>query len=259
MNQKYSLRERINKGEVVYGMFFKLNNPDVVEMVGIANFDFIIIDTEHGNYSPVDVANIIRSAENAGISSVVRVHMAIAEDVLHAFDSGADGVQIPSITSIETADEVCASTKYFPDGNRGLSTTQRAAMFGKWNKEQSYFTYSNENSLVVVHVENCEMASKVEELCDIPQIDVIFVGPGDLSQSLGKPGQLNDPEVVALVEDIFKKALAKGKKVGIFCGNPNAVERYVKMGATYIGYNSDTTIFLNALANEKKALEALNF
>lgn len=255
MNQKYSLRDRILNGEVVYGTFFKICSPDVVEMLGIAGFDFIIIDTEHGNFSPVDVANMVRVCENAGISAIVRVHMAIAEDVLHALDSGADGVQIPSITNMDVAQQVCTSTKYYPEGNRGLSLTQRAAMYGKWNKDMSYYDYSNSKTLVAVHVENCAMAEKVEELCKIPQIDVIFVGPGDLSQSLGKPGQLNDPEVVALIENIFQKVLSSGKKVGIFCGNPAAVKKYVDMGATYIAYSGDTTMFLNGLIEARKAIQ----
>ncbi|MPN48695.1 5-keto-4-deoxy-D-glucarate aldolase [bioreactor metagenome] len=99
------------------------------------------------------------------------------------------------------------------------------------------------------------MAARVEELCEIPQIDVLFVGPGDLSQSLGKPGKLEDPEVVALVEHVFKIALAKGKKVGIYCGGPAAVERYVGMGATYIAYGSDVNAFSGAVNSIRKSLK----
>lgn len=255
MNRAYSLREKILNKEVVCGLFYKLNNPDVAEMVGNAGFDFIIIDTEHANFSPYDTANIIRAADAAGMSSVVRVRAATDEDVLHALDSGADGVQIPSITSVETAQAVCKSTKYHPEGNRGLSMTQRAAMYGAWNKEETYYSYSNRNSLVVAHVENKAMAGRVAELCDIPQIDVLFVGPADLSQSMGKPGQMNDPEVVAVIEKVFRTALDKGKAVGIYCGNAAAVKKYVAMGATYIAYGSDATCLSSALNNLKKGVD----
>lgn len=254
MNKAFSLRERILNKEVVYGLFYKLNSPDVAEMVGNAGFDFIIVDTEHANFSTYDAANIIRAADSTGMSTVVRVFSAEEEHVLHALDSGADGVQIPSITSVETAKKACAGAKYFPEGTRGLSMTQRAAMYGAWNKQESYYAYSNRNSLVVAHVENKEMADKVEELCDIPQIDVLFLGPGDLSQSVGKPGKLDDPEVVAIVEKVFKVALAKGKAVGIYCGNPAAVKKYTAMGATYIAYGSDATALSSALVNIRKSL-----
>jgi 4-hydroxy-2-oxoheptanedioate aldolase len=254
MNKAFSLRERILKGEVVYGLFYKLNSPDVAEMVGNAGFDFIIVDTEHSNFSTYDVANIIRAADSTGMSTVVRTFAATEEDVLHALDSGADGVQIPSITSVEVAKEACAGSKYFPEGTRGLSMTQRAAMYGAWNKAESYFTYSNRNSLVVAHVENKEMADKVDQLCDVPQIDVLFVGPGDLSQSMGKPGKMDDPEVVAVIEKVFKTGLAKGKKIGIYCGGPAAVKKYVAMGATYIAHGSDATALSSALVNIRKSL-----
>nr|WP_312578354.1 aldolase/citrate lyase family protein [Sedimentibacter sp.] len=259
MNKVFSLRERILNKEVVIGMFYKLNSQAIAEMIGNAGFDFIIVDTEHSNYSSYDVEGIIRAAECSGMSSVVRIREAIPEDVLHALDSGADGVQIPSITSIESAYDVCKSSKYYPEGNRGLSTNQRAAMYSAWNREVGYIEHSNKNSLVVVHVENIDMAERVDELLEIPQLDVIFVGPSDLSQSMGKPGQMNDPDVVAVIEDVFRKVLAKGKAVGIYCGTPAAIKKYVNLGATYIAYGSDVTNMVDGLKELKKsANDAIN-
>lgn len=257
MNKAYSLRERILNKEVVIGMFYKLNSQAIVEMVGNAGFDFVIVDTEHSNYSSYDVEGLIRAAECVGMSTVVRIREAIPEDVLHALDSGSDGVQIPSITSIETAREVCRSSKYYPQGSRGLSTNQRAAMYSGWNKEIPYIEHSNKNSLVVVHVENKNMADKVDELLEIPQLDVIFVGPSDLSQSMGKPGQVNDPEVVEVIENVFKKTLAKGKALGIYCGTPAAIKKYVNLGATYIAYGSDVTTMVDALKDLKRSAEEI--
>lgn len=255
MNRLFSLRERVLNKEVVFGLFYKLNSQAIAEMIGNAGFDFIIVDTEHSNYSSYDVEGIIRAAECVGMSSVIRIREAIPEDVLHALDSGADGVQIPSINSIESAFDVCKSSKYYPEGNRGLSANQRAAMYSAWNKEVNYVEHSNKNSLVVVHVENIEMAERVDELLEIPQIDVIFVGPSDLSQSMGKPGQMNDPDVVAVIEDVFKKVLAKGKAVGIYCGTPAAIKKYVSLGATYIAYGSDVTTMVDGLKRLKNSVD----
>jgi len=255
MNKASSFRARIRAGERVFGTFFKLNCMDAAEIIGNAGFDFIIIDTEHGNFSPVDVANIIRAADSVDMSSVVRVRSAADEEVLHALDSGADGVQIPSVTSIEQAKTVCASAKYYPEGTRGLSMTQRSARFGAWNLGQPYTEYANESSLVVVHVENMEMASRIDELCDIPQIDVIFIGPGDLSQSLGVPGKLDDPQLLEIIDTLIRKTLEKGKVAGIFCGNTAAVQKYLNMGVNYILYSSDTTLFYQAIAQARQSFE----
>ena len=103
MNNKFSLRERIRNGDVLIGMFAKFNNCSAVEMVGIAGFDFVIFDTEHANFSRTEIENLVRTADSVGMSSVVRVQEAIPEEVLHALDSGADGVQVatPFVTTEE--------------------------------------------------------------------------------------------------------------------------------------------------------------
>ncbi|MBS7527410.1 hypothetical protein KHM83_12065 [Fusibacter paucivorans] len=258
MNKAYSLKKRIANKEVLVGLFYKFNSQAIVEMVGHAGFDFIIVDCEHSNYAPGEVEGLIRAAECVQMSSIIRLRDATAEDVLHALDSGADGVQIPSIKSVDTAFDVCKSTKYFPEGNRGLSLTQRAANYSVWQGKESYYQHSNENSLVVVHVENIDMAHQIDKLLEVPQIDVVFVGPADLSQSMGKPGQMNDPEVVAVIEEVFKKVLAKGKAVGIYCGNQAAVKKYVDLGATYIAYGSDITVMASGLKTLKESISFLN-
>lgn len=237
-----NLRQRINNKECVIGTFVKVNNPDVIEIIGKAGFDFVIIDTEHANFSNLDVANLIRTADSVNLNSIVRVSTPSEDPILHALDSGADGVQIPNVKTIEQAKMAAQAAKYYPLGTRGLSLTQRAANYGVWNKDVPYTTYSNENTLVSMHVENIEIANHIEELCDIEQIDVIFVGPADLSQSMGLPGQMTHPDVVKVIENVFKVAIEKGKAVGIFCGNPDAVKKYVDLGAKYILYSSDTTL-----------------
>jgi 4-hydroxy-2-oxoheptanedioate aldolase len=95
------------------------------------------------------------------------------------------------------------------------------------------------------------MADNVEELLKIPQLDVVFIGPGDLSQSLGKPGQMNAPEVVKVIEEVIEKVLAKGKAAGIYCGTPEAIKQYVDLGVTYIAYGSDVTAMAKALKDLK--------
>lgn len=246
MIQGKSLKKRIADGETVYGTFFKLNDANLVEMLGLNGFDFIIIDTEHSNYAKTDVENLVRAADYANISAIVRVAANTEEHILHAMDSGACGIQVPGLETVEAAKEAARAAKYYPLGSRGLSTAQRAAKFGNWNGEVPYVQFSNENSLVVAHIENVEMAAHVEELCDIDTIDVLFVGPADLSQSMGMPGKSTDPKVQAVIADIFQRANAKGKAVGIFAGTPEMIEKYKNMGAQYIAYASDAVLINRA-------------
>ena len=148
--------------------------------------------------------------------------------------------------SVENAAACAREAVFFPGGTRSPNAALRAGHYGCWSGEKSYLESKRESSLCVVQVESMAMANAVEELCRIPQIDVLFIGPGDLSMSMGKPGRLNDPEVVAVIEDIIRRGLAGGKAMGMLCGNPDAVKKYVELGVTYIAYSSDSGMIANA-------------
>lgn len=249
-----SLKKKLKNGEVIFGSFFKLNSPSMVEMMGFAGFDFIIVDREHSSFTHPNVENIIRAADGVGLASVIRVPSASEEHLLHALDAGAGGVQIPGLSSVAEVKEALAYTKYYPEGKRGLSFAQRAARYG-FEETNAYVSSSNADTLTVVHIENETMANQIEELCQIPQIDVLFVGPADLSQSLGKPGQLNDLEVVAVIENVFRVAAHYNKCVGIYIGSQAALEKYVKLGAKYIAWQSDVAILASALKDSAKIFD----
>lgn len=244
-----SVKDRLKNHETVFGTFYKLNSPIATEMLGWAGFDFIVVDCEHSPIGYESTENIIRTAENVGLSTIVRVPSAAEEHIFHALDSGAVGVQIPNLTSVEQFRESVSACKYFPAGTRGLSRGTRNAMFGLWNEaEKPYVQAANDKSLVVVHIENKEMAERVEEICQIPEIDVVFVGPADMSQSLGIPGKSKDPRVVEIALHVIETAERCGKAGGIAAGKDN-MDMYIQHGARYIMYSSDAALFAGALKN----------
>lgn len=249
-------KEKLSKGEVVLGTFFKINSPSLVEMLGYAGYDFIIIDNEHSNFSYSEMENLIRAADGVNMHSIVRVPSATEANIAHALDSGASGVQVPSLSTVDDVKKAVVHTKYYPLGKRGLTFAQRASKFGFMDKDE-YVKASNEDTLVVIHVENKEMVDQIEELCQIPQVDVLFAGPADLSQSIGKPGQVNDPEVVAMIEKMFSVAAKYKKPVGIYVGSKEAAEKYIKMGARYIAYQSDVAILQEAIKGYNKMFSEL--
>lgn len=244
-----SVKDRLKNHETVFGTFYKLNSPIATEMLGWAGFDFIVVDCEHSPIGYESTENIIRTAENVGLSTIVRVPSAAEEHIFHALDSGAVGVQIPNLTSVEQFRESVSACKYFPAGTRGLSRGTRNAMFGLWNEaEKPYVQAANDKSLVVVHIENKEMAERVEEICQMPEIDVVFVGPADMSQSLGIPGKSKDPRVVEIALHVIETAERYGKAGGIAAGKDN-MDMYIQHGARYIMYSSDAALFAGALKN----------
>ena len=248
MNQEKTIRQRLKDGETVFGMFYKLNSPAAVEMIGWSGLDFIVVDCEHSAISYEGVEDIVRTSEGVGLSTIVRVPSAQDEHIFHALDSGASGVQIPNLTAVEQFRDSVRSTKYYPEGCRGLSRQTRNCMYGFWDETaKPYVQAANENSLVVVHIENKEMADAVEEICQIPQIDVIFVGPADMSQSLGIPGKSTDPRVVEVAAKGLETANRYGKAGGINVTSKADMERYIDLGARYILYSSDTGLFAKGL------------
>lgn len=191
MNRSETLKARIRSGKPVFGTFVKNNCPNLVEMLGWAGFDFAILDCEHSSYSYGELENMIRACQLAGLASIPRIACPEPWQVHHGLESGATGVQIPSIRSVENAAECAQEAVFFPGGTRSPNPALRAGQYGCWTGEKSYLETKKESSLCVVQVESMAMAAAVEELCRIPQIDVLFVGPGDLSMSMGKPGKLN--------------------------------------------------------------------
>lgn len=247
MDEK-SLRARLKAGETVFGMFYKLNSPLVTEIMGWSGLDFIVVDCEHSAIGYESVEQIVRTGENVGLSTIVRVPSAAEEHIFHALDCGAAGVQIPNMTTVEQFRESVRSAKYHPLGTRGLSRQTRNCKYGFWDeKAQPYVEAANEKSLVVVHIENKEMAEAAEEICRLPQVDVVFVGPADMSQSLGIPGKSTDPQVVEVAAKVLKTAEQYGKAGGINVTSKADMERYIDLGARYILYSSDTGLFAKGM------------
>jgi len=251
-----NMKQRLKNGEVVVGSFFKTNNQNMVEMMAYAGFEFLIVDNEHSNFDHVDIENIVRAADGVKLDTIIRIPASSEENLLHCLDSGATGIQVPSLRNVEDAKRFAPFTKYYPEGKRGFNGNQRAAKYGFLSIAE-YMKASNENTLVVVQVENLQMADQVEELCKIPEIDVIFVGPGDLSQDIGKPMQVNDPDVVKVIDGIIEKTKKSDKAIGIWVGNLKDAKAYIDKGVRYLGFTSDTTIFVNALKETGKQIEEL--
>lgn len=251
-----SLKARMDEGEILFGTFYKFNNPQMTEMLGFAGFDFLLLDGEHSTYSYSEMQDTVRTANGVGMQAVVRVPSGLPEHVLHACDLGAQGVQVPGLHSPEEAAAVTDEMRFYPVGHRGFGLTTRAARYGFCDGGE-FMQWSNNELLCVVMVETLDMVHKLDELCKNPEIDVLFVGPGDLSQEIGKPGQTRCPEVLELAKKINDAALAAGKKSGMFCGSLEDVERAIGWGMQYIAYSSDLSMLCTAFKDTISSLHTL--
>lgn len=252
MSRRLTIKQRMLEGKPVFGTFLKSYCPQIAEIIGYSGMDFVVIDCEHSNYSYSEMEDMVRACEISDMASIVRPPSCTPWHIHHALEIGATGVQIPSIASVQDAADAAVETAFYPEGTRSPNPSLRAAHFGFWQGEKSFFETAKDSSLCVMHVEDIAMVPHVEELCEIPQIDVLFVGPGDLSMSMGKPGKLNDPEVGAVIEDIIRRGLKGGKMMGMLCNSPEAVKKYIDMGVTYVLYSSEVGIMGNALRSLNK-------
>lgn len=246
------VKRKLEAGEIVFGSFVKLDAPAIVELYGIAGFDFVILDAEHGCYTHAGLENMIRTCERMGMSSVVRTPDAGEANILHVLDSGASGIQVPSLKSAADVREVIRMAKYWPLGERGSARACRAAAYGTL---PDYEQRANRETLVCVHVENKEMVEDIEALCAVDELDVLFIGPGDLSASLGHPGDAAHPDVVAAIDRVIEVAAGR-KHIGTVVANAAQLESYVARGVHYIAWLSELGMLRAALNNAASNFKA---
>jgi 2-keto-3-deoxy-L-rhamnonate aldolase RhmA len=238
------LKRKLQQGEVVIGPFMNCAYPAFIEICGHAGFDFAIIDMEHGPLHTLVAEDLCRAADCVGLSPVIRVRKNDAPQIQRALDIGSAGVQVPQIESKADAEAVVTAAKYSPLGSRGLSFNTRAGMYTAAGTQIT--DKLNQESLVVIHVEGKRGVDNLQEIVAVPHIDVIFLGPYDLSQSLGIPGQVRDPRVVELMQKCVTTIRNAGKAVGTFADNPEVAKQWIHAGVQYIGLGVDVAIFLKA-------------
>lgn len=249
------LKRKLRRGESAVGTFVKLTDPAVPELLALAGFDFFVLDTEHVAVDREQLTNIVRAADAAGITPIVRVRENQQVEILQNLDLGWAGVQVPNVDTAQAARALVSYVKYMPLGIRGLSPSVRACGYGSCGVED-YIRSANDNTLVVSHCETRECVENLDEILQVEGLDVIFIGPMDLSQSYGVPGRTGDPEVVRAVEAITEKTLAAGKIVGTVAGTPEAARALMEKGVRYILLASDQGMILKWGKDALKAIRA---
>lgn len=249
-----SLKTKLQNDGVVLGPFVNIASGAMLEIAAYAGFDFAILDTEHGPLDIPSAEDLCRVASGAGISPIVRVRENDPPQVLRALDIGAEGVQVPQICNRSDAEGLVRSAKYAPRGMRGVSPYTRAARY--FADGAAIFERLNEEQMVLIHVEGVEGLENLGEIVAVPGLDVIFLGPYDLSQSLGIPGQVSDPRVVDRMKAATVDIKAAGLTVGTFADTPEAAKRWIDAGVQYIALSVDTGIYLKGCRSMVNAVRA---
>lgn len=236
------VKRRLRAGEVVVGCFIPYPSPELAEICGYLGFDFVLIDAEHGRITEESAYHMVLAAEVAGATPIVRVPFGHRQVILRYLDLGAAGVMVPQVNTPEEAVAVVEACRYHPNGRRGVAGV-RAAEFGLTKPLSEYVQEANAETLVIVQIESIAAVERLEEYLAIPGIDVLFVGPNDLAQSMGYPGQPLHPAVQAVIDDIVRRVAGR-VPLGTTAPTPELAQRQLERGFLMLAAN--TTALLAA-------------
>lgn len=244
------LRRRVLAGETTIGAFVGLGSIPATELTARAGFDWTVIDLEHGMGSEADVHAQLLAVQGTATAALVRVASAERLRVGRALDMGADGLMIPRLeTSAEVA-ETLTWMRYPPDGIRGVALGNRGG--GYSGIAHDAISAVNDRLTGVFQVESAAAVEAAGELAAIDGVDVLFVGPADLSHSMGIPGRFDDPRFVASLDAVVAACRAHGKSAGILLRDATLLSGALAQGFTFVGVGSDSS-FLVAAARENLA------
>jgi 2-dehydro-3-deoxyglucarate aldolase/4-hydroxy-2-oxoheptanedioate aldolase len=237
LQSRTDLRRRVLAGEVTFGAFSGLASPTAAEVLGRTGLDWVILDLEHSTLSEADLLAGIYALQTTPATALVRVEEGTRLRIGRALDFGAEGLMIPRIETVEQVRDAVSWSRYPPDGIRGLALSTRGA--GQGSVAHADVQRLNALPLGIYQVESGTAVANAEAMAAIEGVDVLFVGPTDLSHALGVPGRFTDPTFVGAIESVGAAAGKHGKAAGILLKGSEDVPAYLDRGYTFIGLGSD--------------------
>lgn len=231
-----TLKQKLREGKPAFGCMITIPSAPIVEMLGYLGFDWVLIDNEHGSVTADVSEDMIRAGELSGCAPIVRPIGNKPEFICPFLDRGAWGVQVPHVNTRAEAEAAVSACKYFPDGQRGLYSRGRAANYGVGTTTPEYAESANANTLVCLMLEEVEAINNIDDIVKVKGINVLFIGSGDLSQSMGYPGQQTHPEVLALMEKGVKRIRDAGIVAGVSCPDTH-IAKFLSLGVQYFHSN----------------------
>ena len=238
-----SFKRDLLAGKKLIGCWSSLSNAITTEVLGVAGFDWILLDGEH---SPNDMSTYIpqlMALKDSPSAPVVRPASNNPVEMKRMLDAGFYNFLVPFVESVEEANMAVAATRYPPQGMRGVSVSQRSNRYGT---VADYFKGANEQMCVMVQIESVAGVAAARAIAELDGVDCLFVGPSDLAAGLGHLGNANHPDVQSVIAAVFADAKAAGKPSGILAPVEADARKYMAMGATFVAVGSDLGVFRSA-------------
>ena len=236
---KNKLKANLKAGKTQFGVFVTAPCPEVVEVLGVTGYDFVILDTEHTASGIETIVDMMRAAETYGLTPVVRVQDDTPKTLSRYQDVGAHGVQVPMVHTAQQAEAIVRAMKFAPEGVRGMSGGRGA----RWGAIEDYRRVSNEETLISVMCETRQGVENIREIVRVPGVDAVFIGAFDLSQSLGVPGETTHPIVEEAIQTVLDACLEANVIPGIVSPDAETARKRARQGFRYITVFDDMAFF----------------
>jgi 4-hydroxy-2-oxoheptanedioate aldolase len=231
LSRQNRLKQKLQEGTAVLGFVCRSLSPTIVELIGMAGFDFVWIDMEHTGASFDTVENLCRAADITEIESLVRVPDKSPSNILRALEVGAGIVNVPQVELCSEAEAVVRAAKYAPIGNRGYCASSRGMRYGFEGPAKEAFARTNERTMTMVQIESARGVENAAEICKVPGLDAVFVGLADLSQSLGISGEFTNPKLFDNARRVIHATRDAGKISAMLVDSIDDAKRWQAEGA----------------------------
>jgi 4-hydroxy-2-oxoheptanedioate aldolase len=246
MPKSIALKRKMLAGEACLGAWVLTNSADVAEIMAFAGLDFLLIDHEHGQGAIPDAIAQMRAIKGSGCAGILRVPSNDPIYIKRALDAGVDGIMVPNVGSAEEAARAVAACRYPPHGTRGAFGGMRAMDYGF---NGGYYAAAGDNLLIAVQVESAPAIDRIGEIAAVEGVDIVFIGPRDLSATLGKLNQFDDPVVRGEIARAEAAILASGKLLGSTAAGGRIAKEMAGRGYRFIIPGSDVTLLGLGLRN----------
>ncbi len=248
-----SVRSLIRSREKLIGTLVTIPSPEIVEILMDCGVDWLFLDLEHSAFSTRDAQKMLQVVSGK-TPCLVRTESKDETAIRKALDIGAQGIIVPQVNSAAEAAQVVTFAKYPPGGARSVGLG-RAQGYGL--KFKDYIENANESLAIVVQIEHIDAVRNLQGILDVPGIDAVFIGPYDLSGSLGKLGQLRDPEVQQAIETVFTLAKNCGMPVGAFAATTDAASDFIAKGVSLLAFATEALLLGTAVKRELGLLKKI--
>ena len=247
------LKSKLSKGDLTIGSWITLGHPSIAEIMASAGFDWLVLDMEHSVLELSEIQTLIQVLDGKQCPSIVRLTSNHPDQIKRVMDAGATGVMVPMVKSAEDARAAVQSVYYPPRGQRGVGLA-RAQGYG--SSFQKYRSWLEENAVIVAMIEHVDAVNSIDEILAVDGIDAYIIGPYDLSGSMGRPGDLDHPDVQSAIARVLEAGHRSGKPGGIHVIEPNQdeLQRRIAAGFNFLGYGLDIRILDSVCRSHMKAI-----